>query len=250
MHNELNLPNKKIMKHAFFLILFIVTYTSNSQNHLDLLRANPWHLDKIIINNVDYFPPNVEPVGFNDHYFTDDIYPYFVTGYCDGVKVRMGNAGECCYFTLADNDLEFYPSPCNLQESIEFNTKYFSIYFQNNNPPSLPKHPFTYFMNQNGQIKTLIIRNNINDSASYSYDPLAINDLNLSSFSIYPNPTKNILNIQSKTSVENLKIYNTQGVLIKEFFSNEIDVSGLISGMYFIKVAINGNIGTKKFIKM
>jgi hypothetical protein len=66
-------------------------------------------------------------------------------------------------------------------------------------------------------------------------------------FSVYPNPTSNILNIKtnSKTNSE-VEIINSLGqTVLKQKYSETVDISKLISGYYFIKV---GN-SYSKFIK-
>lgn len=67
---------------------------------------------------------------------------------------------------------------------------------------------------------------------------------------LFPNPSEDMLNIQSKIPIENVKIYSTPGVLINEYTSNSINVSKLSAGIYFVEVTIDGKRVTKKFIKM
>jgi hypothetical protein len=63
-------------------------------------------------------------------------------------------------------------------------------------------------------------------------------------FSVYPNPTKGILNIVSKVSkFDGFRIYNSNGLLVKEKYGslnesneNAIDVSDLPSGIYYLTV--------------
>lgn len=74
-------------------------------------------------------------------------------------------------------------------------------------------------------------------------------------FTLAPNPTKSVLNIQSKNNVElsSVSIFNTLGQLVliipnaKELDS--IDVSGLTGGTYFIKVISDKGTSNSKFIK-
>jgi hypothetical protein len=69
-----------------------------------------------------------------------------------------------------------------------------------------------------------------------------------SNFNIYPNPTKEYLNIDF-SSLESVSIFNILGKeLIKES-NNRINVSSLSKGVYFIKVSDGVNSTTKKFIK-
>jgi len=79
---------------------------------------------------------------------------------------------------------------------------------------------------------------------------LSADDINRESYiSIYPNPTQDILNIESQQQIETVKIYSLQGQLIKESSKSSLDVSQLTAGLYFVQVTIEGKIITKKFIK-
>lgn len=80
-----------------------------------------------------------------------------------------------------------------------------------------------------------------------------------SSFTIYPNPTSNVVNIRldEKTRSEkiNVKIYDLAGKIVfsqNNFEANHKDVTlrteRLVAGVYFISVESNGNIATKKLI--
>lgn len=69
------------------------------------------------------------------------------------------------------------------------------------------------------------------------------------SFNLYPNPTKNSINIQVKEPLELVQIYSMQGILVKETSKTNIDVSNLSSGLYLLKVSIQDRIVSKKFIK-
>ncbi|WP_196885258.1 T9SS type A sorting domain-containing protein [Aureivirga sp. CE67] len=72
-------------------------------------------------------------------------------------------------------------------------------------------------------------------------------------FSIFPNPSNNILNIKSNVNqeIESLKIISIRGNVVKEIKENtsSIIISDLTNGMYFIEAEIDGKIMRKKFIK-
>ena len=73
-------------------------------------------------------------------------------------------------------------------------------------------------------------------------------NINNPEFIIYPNPTREFLNISS-LNANTVIVYNILGKeLIKET-SNRINVSFLSKGVYFIKVSDGINASTKKFIK-
>lgn len=71
---------------------------------------------------------------------------------------------------------------------------------------------------------------------------------------IYPNPLKNSLNIKSKHTVKEIKIYNLLGQEIKSFKSEvkieSIDISELETGQYFVKLKSSNNQEIKKIVKL
>ncbi len=80
---------------------------------------------------------------------------------------------------------------------------------------------------------------------------LGTKDFNPINFSIYPNPTKKFLSIQSSEKIKKIEIINLLGQTLLNFSdTNKIDISNLIQGTYFIKIIYpNGNVGVKKIIK-
>jgi hypothetical protein len=70
-------------------------------------------------------------------------------------------------------------------------------------------------------------------------------------FTIYPNPTSDFININTKEKVNNIEIYDSTGRNVNVEFNsnNQIDVRKLINGVYYIKVTTDKNNSTSKFIK-
>lgn len=67
---------------------------------------------------------------------------------------------------------------------------------------------------------------------------------------IYPNPVKNILNIQFEGAIKSVEMYNLQGQLVLKSNQLSIDVSRFQNGVYLLKMEDeNQNIGFKRFIK-
>ncbi len=82
--------------------------------------------------------------------------------------------------------------------------------------------------------------------------PLATNILDLTQIQIYPNPVKNVLNITRVEDGSKYTIYSAIGQLVQSggIFSNKIDVSRLINGIFIINIeAKNGQSAQRKFIK-
>lgn len=69
-------------------------------------------------------------------------------------------------------------------------------------------------------------------------------------FNIYPNPADSVLNVDSETEIKSVEIYNIQGQVVLSSFDKQINISGLSSGMYLVRVEdVNGNSLTQKVIK-
>lgn len=105
----------------------------------------------------------------------------------------------------------------------------------------------------NGAIDDLQIYNyalSASEVALLHNPSFSTNDISLKNImSIYPNPTKNVLNIETSEKT-NIKIVNILGAIVTtqnlQTGNNTIDVSTLTNGVYFIQTA-NG--GAVKFIK-
>ncbi|WP_432412765.1 choice-of-anchor B family protein [Rasiella sp. SM2506] len=89
-----------------------------------------------------------------------------------------------------------------------------------------------------------------------SDEVLGPNDEEFDNIVVYPNPTKNILNILSaQAPLERLEIYDLRGRLIQEDIEGEdivttsLDISRLRAGVYFVKIFTATGTITKKVIK-
>lgn len=82
---------------------------------------------------------------------------------------------------------------------------------------------------------------------------LGNSDYNLLYFKIFPNPASNLLTIQNQNGldIDSVVLYDTLGRKVMENTESTeaIDVSNLTTGVYFIHIATNQGIVTKKIIK-
>lgn len=81
---------------------------------------------------------------------------------------------------------------------------------------------------------------------------LATNKLNSIGFSMYPNPTNDVIYIKSEVQISNYSIVDLSGrTLQKGILSNgEINVAALIAGSYILQAELNGIVVTKRFSKI
>jgi len=79
---------------------------------------------------------------------------------------------------------------------------------------------------------------------------LSVDDLKKSKVVIYPNPVRDILNIQTDEAISGIEIFDLLGKKVfEENDTKNIDVLGLQKGVYVLKVNIDKGILIKKFIK-
>jgi hypothetical protein len=72
----------------------------------------------------------------------------------------------------------------------------------------------------------------------------------LEDFKLYPNPVRNILNIQLEETLEKIEFYSILGRKVLESNNSSVNVSNLASGIYLLKVYTqNGKVGVKRFVK-
>lgn len=83
-------------------------------------------------------------------------------------------------------------------------------------------------------------------------DPASTSDFFNSNFAIYPNPTVDVLNIESKNglSANEIRITDLSGKVVKEQKdATSVNVSDLATGTYIIDITTNEGRATSKFIK-
>ena len=80
-----------------------------------------------------------------------------------------------------------------------------------------------------------------------------LDDQDLSTLSMYPNPATNFLNISAQNTINSVEIFNILGQKVismsVEDTSASINISNLNTGIYLIKYVINNRTSTKKFVK-
>jgi hypothetical protein len=79
---------------------------------------------------------------------------------------------------------------------------------------------------------------------------MATNQNQISGLQVYPNPTKNILNITTDlNSTKNVEIYDMIGKkVLVENTQSQLNVSSLVTGMYIVKITEDGKTSTKRIV--
>ncbi len=86
------------------------------------------------------------------------------------------------------------------------------------------------------------------------WEGTGIDDINKNNIEIYPNPVVNTLRIKSTDILKKIDIYDISGKIIKsqDNFNdkNEVNISEVKSGTYFIRIISNNKSQTLKFVKL
>lgn len=101
------------------------------------------------------------------------------------------------------------------------------------------------FFDFNPAIDTNIVTTTVVDAAA------GLPQFTAETVTVYPVPSKNILNIKANTGIARIEIYNQAGQrVLSNVLQNSIDISALSQGIYFAKIEdVNGSSVTKKVVK-
>lgn len=84
--------------------------------------------------------------------------------------------------------------------------------------------------------------------------PLGLNDntISVNKIQVQPNPTKGLFSVNSQFQIEKIEIFSVTGQLIKSVNSNtnevSIDLTGVETGVYFLKVNSNGIVSNERIL--
>ncbi len=93
---------------------------------------------------------------------------------------------------------------------------------------------------------------NIDATASFSEDcagTAAIQESEVVSMSIYPNPASSTLTIETEAFIESIQILNVNGTLVQTETTDKFSVALLSDGIYIINVKTAEGLMTKRFVK-
>ncbi len=78
-------------------------------------------------------------------------------------------------------------------------------------------------------------------------------DLDLVSFSYYPNPVKESLNMIAKEEISSVEVYNILGQQVKSLKTSQLnaslDLTSLSAGTYMVRARVNDKVGSFKVVK-
>ena len=227
--------------------MFFFFFYGIAQN--PLLFNNTWYLKRVVVVSNDFFSSTTN--GYPQISFIQDLN--------DEMHLNHPECSDLAWYgiqhigTDSFSSLGYWgglPGGCMTLPQMEFYAKHHEIY-------NVANSPITYdITNESGQW-SLIITNVIGDKAYYGNEQLDNNSFKKNIFSVYPNPTHDLLifNDLNKFDIVEIKLYEISGKIIPasnnmNWSTHTLDVSNLSSGIYYLSAYFkDGSISNQKFIK-
>ncbi|PHR44651.1 MAG: secretion protein, partial [Fluviicola sp.] len=102
----------------------------------------------------------------------------------------------------------------------------------------------------NGSYAVELTVNNCTDTSTCQIiSDVSINEETKGSIVVYPNPTNGLIQIESASSIIEVKIFNLQGALVYETNKSTLHLEGLNNGLYLVRVNTKNGSFERKIIK-
>ncbi len=228
------------MKKIVLIIILLLGIKGYSQ-HPELMDRE-WNLYYGILNGEVFNPPQ----GFRSQVdFQINDFSVYHNDCTDAVISSIEYSSDNIFVL---NDCIYIVGVCSDPDLNAFMGKHYGIFTL---PDFIPKNPFNYTIESDGDNYMLTIENGEGDIAVYGNVPLSIEDFNTTTVSIYPNPVKELLFIESKENISNITVFDIHGKKVKTVSDlSEINLGGLQSGVYFVSITSeNGGVLTQKIVK-
>jgi len=230
----------------FIFSVLIGVNTAFSQ--LPELLSSGWHIDYIVVDGVTYDGPFVNSQGI--------VHPniIFETTFASAViDPDSDSFGSMVDYNANDAEFTFVNPSMTLPGCMQhcfFAGHYFSLLTRGGTDPV----HFNYDIVDNTGDLTLTLTDDAGDIAVYQDAPiLGINELQNIAISIYPNPVLESLFIAAEgEEIETISVYTISGkrIISETLTTNQIDVSALKAGLYFIEMTTFEGKSILKFIKI
>ncbi|WP_417558978.1 T9SS type A sorting domain-containing protein [Mesoflavibacter zeaxanthinifaciens] len=202
------------------------------------LFENTWYLHVLVINGIENNPPTNNEVPYVPAEFIESN--SFSTSVCgsDGLGQIIYNGPTA--FTL--QNINFFTNTCVDDSNQNFDELYQLFWIYNLAGNS------SYTITDVGMNRTLTIVNSNGDEAIYGNGLLSTSTIDVNSFSIFPNPAKDIIYIKKRknTSISKIRIFDINGKLVCSITSfnkdiQKLDIQSLHNGIYFLSIKNNRN---------
>ncbi|MBB6332076.1 hypothetical protein HNP24_003068 [Chryseobacterium sediminis] len=167
----------------------------------------------------------------------------------DITSLQLQNTSHSTYTKVAGNKVEFIMKDINLATLAHGNIS-LKIKSKNNlvTGDSVSNQANIYF-DYNFPVET-------NNAVTMIKNPtLQVNDITINnSINVYPNPTKDDVNISTDSKIRSVEVYDTQGRIIQKHMNinstkTSVSIHNKVSGVYIFKIITENDTIIKKVIK-
>ena len=237
------------MKTIYIITFILISFFSKSQQ--SEITNNTWNLEKVVLNNIEYyFPTSTNTIHATANFTSNN----FNSHICNTLSADIVLNNDQIIFNGSGLTLGSCPDFNNNEYNV-FETHYFGQFFGSNTTNGIYALYNYQVENINDNLKLTLINPN-GDKAIYWSQNLSVNNQNSDVFKIYPNPVGNILTIETEKNSRNLNITITdiQGKsiidrILNDSKQNKIDLSKLTSGVYFLRIKIEDKDYLTKILK-
>jgi hypothetical protein len=118
------------------------------------------------------------------------------------------------------------------------------------NDPNNQYDSLAVYLNEGWYTATITDANGCLHSDSVYVGTLGLNDQTGTTFSVFPNPAKDIITINGITGKE-IKVFDANGKLIKKLpFNHSLSTAELTSGIYYLEIDLEKTVARLKFYKI
>lgn len=210
------------------------------------LEDHTWKLEKIVTaDSTLVVPSNI--------YFPGTFFDtFYILGSCSDVGSQTNYNDSNMSFDAISPQLNFQICP-NQQELMDIEDFFIEEFFFIDTNQLTTHEPFVYTFSTTTNKIYLDITNSEGSVATFYDNILSRQQFLEDNISIYPNPVKDILNIRcSDMSLQYISIFDLQGrILVKDddLENNQLDLSSLPLGIYFIQIKTDHGVSKKKLVR-
>jgi hypothetical protein len=230
------------------IIIFCLLISLMGQAQIAPLQDHNWQLEKIVIDNEETL---AEP----DYNASGDDWAKINFSGGEWSSFLFVDLGPSLTYNDENSSFTIYAMTVLLGEYHGAETsQIFEVPFIANEDVFEDwNNPFTYSFRDEAELLYLEITNANGDVATFFTTTLSNTNFEKAELTIYPNPTSNLLHIETNqtdiTAVEIFKLLVKRLKQVSLVNETNINVSVLTNGVYFLKIdAENGQV-TRKFVK-
>ena len=233
-------------KLLLFLTVLLISFLSVAQN--PVLFENNWYLQSFTFDSVNYNVPVDDPLYSQQIIFDETSDGYYISTFITSETFSASPTFDNNTFTTQIPTITLF----GCDDYCELEQAYLYDFFFREAEPYTFNYTIAHVDDGNGGVIELDVIDQEGNIATYYDTRLSIPEHNKLDVSIYPNPAIETLFITSgNNTIQEVSIFSVNGqlVLSEKGNINQLSVSALSNGLYFIEIVSENRTAIEKFIK-